>query len=123
MHALAKDRLGAMAQRVEFVTRDFRSPGWYSGLPRYGTVITLQAVHELRHKRRATVLYGQIRSVLSPGGALLVCDHFSGLGGMSDTALYMNVEEQESALRSAGFDEISCLLNKGGMVLFRAHPA
>ncbi len=82
MHVLAKERLGAISGQVEFMNRDFLSPQWCVGLPRYRAVITLQAVHELRHKRRAPALYEQVRSVLAPAGAFLICDHFSGPGGM-----------------------------------------
>ncbi|WP_255466334.1 hypothetical protein [Ramlibacter sp. WS9] len=39
---------------------------------------------------------------------------------MGNNALYMTVEEQAQALRAGGFDEVSELLRKGGMVLFHA---
>jgi SAM-dependent methyltransferase len=120
MHALARARLGDLSDRVEFLTRDFLLPHWSDSLTRYSAVVTLQSVHELRHKRRAPVLYQQVRSRLSDNGVFLVCDHFSGSGGMSNTALFMSLEEHEDALREAGFGSIRCLLNKGGMVLYRA---
>lgn len=123
MHTLASERLGAISQQVEFVLRDFISPGWDDALPRYDTVITLQAVHELRHKRRAPALYDAVRKVLLDNGVFLVCDHFAGSGGMNNTALFMNTQEHEDALRASGFGSVTCLLNKGGMVLYRAKLA
>ena len=123
MHALARERLGVLAQKVEFVLRDFISPQWGEGLPRYNAVITLQAVHELRHKRRAPAFYETVRRLLPRDGVFLVCDHFAGPGGMSNTALYMSTEEHESALRTSGFSDVSCLLNKSGMVLYSAKQA
>lgn len=123
MHALAAERLGALSTQVEFLTVDFLSSQWEEGLPSYNAVITLQAVHEVRHKRRVPMLYDGVRRRLSKDGAFFVCDHFAGLGGMSNTALFMNLEEHENALRTAGFGNVSCLLNKGGMVLYRAMQA
>ena len=109
MHALAKARLGDLSGRVEFLTRDFLSPHWSDSLPQYSAVVTLQAVHELRHKRHAPVLYEQVRNLLSSDGVFLVCDHFSGSGARSNTALFMSLEEHEDLLRQAGFRAIqSC---------------
>jgi SAM-dependent methyltransferase len=122
MHTLAKVRLGETSDRVEFLTRDFLSPRWNDSLPQYSAVLTLQAVHELRHKRRAPFLYEQVRNCLSQDGVFLVCDHFAGSGGMSNSTLYMDVKEHEEALLRAGFGQISCLLNMGGMLLHRARP-
>ena len=42
---------------------------------------------------------------------------------MSNTALFMSLAEHEDALRRAGFGAIRSLLNKGGMVLYRASSA
>jgi SAM-dependent methyltransferase len=82
MHALAQQRLGSLATRARFVVADFRSAGWTMGLSKYHAVVTLQAVHELRHKRRAVGLYQAVRHLLLPGGIFLVCDHVCGEGGM-----------------------------------------
>jgi hypothetical protein len=77
-------------------------------------------VHELRHKRYAEALHSQVRHLLVPGGAYLVCDHFYGEGGMSNAQLYMTVKEQRDALRAAGFTQVDEVLLKGGLVLHRA---
>ena len=121
MHDLAKERLGELAARVQFLEADFRSPQWTADLRPADAVVTLQAVHELRHKRHAPELYRAIRPLLRRGGTFHMCDHFVGVGGMSDTALFMTTEEHEIALRIAGFSKVDLLLQKGGMVLFRAH--
>ena len=47
----------------------------------------------------------------------LVSDHYAGEGGMSNTDLYMTVEEHREVLASAGYRSISELKYKGGMVL------
>jgi hypothetical protein len=65
-------------------------------------------------------LHSSVRKLLRKDGVYLVCDHFVGSGGMTNTDLYMTVEEQYSALENAGFKNIQCVLQKGGLVLHRA---
>ena len=120
MHVLARRRLGALAARADFVLRDFKSPGWTEGLHEFDAVITIQAVHELRHKRYAEELHRQVAAILRPGGTYLVCDHFQGLGGRTNDRLYMTVAEQKYALEVAGFESVYQVLLTGGMVLHRA---
>jgi SAM-dependent methyltransferase len=120
MPARAAHRLGAMTSRVRFVERSFRDPSWSEGLGPFEAVVTLQAVHELRHKRHAVALHAQVRDLLAPGGRYLVCDHFVGPGAMDDSELYMTPDEQRAALEAAGFADVRCLLTKGTMVLHEA---
>lgn len=120
MHELAAQRLGELAGRVQFVERSFREAVWPDGLGQFEFVVTHQAVHELRHKRHAPVLHAQVKQVLLPGGAYLVCDHFSGEGGMSNDQLYMPVAEQRQALLDAGFGSVEQVMLKGGLVLHHA---
>ena len=122
MHQLAARRLGALAQRVQFVERSFLDAEWTAGLGEFDAVVTHQAAHEVRHKSRASTLHSQVARLLRPGGAYLVCDHFAGEGGMKDDQLFMSVEEQRAALHAAGFAKVEQLLHKGGMVLHRASP-
>jgi hypothetical protein len=49
-----------------------------------------------------------------------VSDHFTGEGGMKDEQLYMSVEEQQHALRDAGFSKLRLVLLKGGLALHHA---
>jgi SAM-dependent methyltransferase len=120
MHELARQRLGTLVSRVQFVERNLRDADWDTGLGLFNFAVTHQAVHELRHKRYAPVLHAQVRRLLLPGGAYLVCDHFFGDGGMSNDQLYMTIQEQQGALISAGFTHIEQMLLKGGLVLHRA---
>ena len=119
MHALARERLGTNAERIRFVESDFKQPHWTRGLPTFDAVVTMQAVHELRHKQHAPALYWQVGTVLHPGGSFLMCDHYVGDGAMSDRALFMTMEEHEAALRGAGFTNVHLLLQAGGLVLYR----
>ena len=88
MHDLARDGLAERADRVRFVVADFTQNTWARGLAAFEAIVTVQAVHELRHKRRAPDLYGVIRDLLRARGQLLMCDHFVGEGGMSDGDLF-----------------------------------
>jgi SAM-dependent methyltransferase len=92
MHDLAKEHLGELASRVRFERRDFREPDWASGLSPVDAVLTLQAVHETRHRDRAPALFRQIRESLKPGGLFLYCDHYLKL--VTNPALYLEREEQ-----------------------------
>ena len=120
MHGLAKDRLGELETRATFLERNFKEENWNTGLGSFECVFTNQAVHELRHKRHAVALHSQVREVLAPGGAYLVCDHFAGEGGMKNEALYMSVAEQQQALHAAGFESVHQVMTKGGLVLHHA---
>jgi len=123
MHELAKERLGELADRVQFVEADFRTVQWSAGLPRFDAVVTVQAVHEIRHKRHASSLYRAIRLLVDPAGQFLMCDHFAGAAGMDDVVLFMSPEEHETALRCGGFSNVALLLQREGMVLFSAREA
>lgn len=124
MHNLARERLGEQAQQVNFLLRDFKQDNWFQGLHNIDVVVTNQAVHELRHKRHAPTLHAQVRQLLQPQGAYLVCDHFAGMHncqqGMQNHELFMTVQEQQDALISAGFTQLEPLLCKGSLMLWRA---
>ena len=123
MHSLARERLGTTANAVEFIARDFREPAWIGGLSEISAIVTLQAVHELRHKRRAAALYAQVASLLRPGGLFLMCDHYCGAGGMANDALFMSEPEHVEALAGGGLTGVACVHKEGGMVLYRAETA
>lgn len=120
MHQLARRRLGVLAERAELIERDFKQPGWSERLGVFDCVVTIQAVHELRHKRYAPALHAAVKGLLSPGGRYLVCDHYFGPDAMQNDRLYMTVDEQRAALAKAGFRRAEELLRKGGMTLHRA---
>ena len=123
MHVLARTRLGPLGARVHFMETDFKASGWNTRLPRYQAVVTMQAVHELRHKRHAARLYQAVRELLIPGGVFLICDHICGEGGMQNQALYMNPDEHVGALREGGFASIGEVRREGSLVLYRAEGA
>ncbi len=120
MHRLAGERLKRFADRVTYVERSFKNDDWMTGLGAFDHVVTNQAVHELRHKRYTEPLHRKVRSVLREGGTYLLSDHYFGEDGMKKEGLYLTVEEQQAALRSAGFQDVRELLRQGGMSLHSA---
>lgn len=120
MHKLAEIRLKQHSKRVGFVERDFKDPGWNEGLNQFDAVLTLQAVHELRHKQHATTLHRQVRPLLGPNGIYLYCDHYFGEGAMHNNQLYMSLSEQRQSLESARFQYKEVLI-KGGRALYNAN--
>jgi SAM-dependent methyltransferase len=121
MHTLARERLGLLADRVQFVERSFRDSAWHQDLGPFDFIVTHQTVHELRHKKYASALHSQARELLSANGSYLMCDHFYGEGGMKDDQLYMSLDEQREALRQAGFAKVEQILCRGGLCLYEAH--
>jgi predicted methyltransferase len=58
--------------------------------------------------------------LLHKGGLFLMCDHFAGPGGQSDTDLHLTIDEQRAALESAGFSGITLLSQDHGLAFWRA---
>lgn len=120
MHDLARNRLGPLAKKVGFIKGDFLDPDWCRALGTFDAVVTMQAVHELRHKRRAVALHTAVRSLLGDDGIYLVCDHYAGDDGMRNHELFMTADEQRAALSSAGFGDVHRSRMEAGLVLHRA---
>ncbi len=120
MHDLARSRLGQRASQVTFLHRSFRDSAWTQDLGRYDAVVTNQAVHELRHKRYANALHSQVHGLLEAGAPYVMCDHYCGEGGMSNSQLYMSVDEHRRSLFDAGFRTVEQINRSGGLVMYRA---
>ena len=103
MLALARTRVARHAA-AEFVRGDFKTGQWSEavGGP-FDFVVSMQAVHELRHKRHAQDLYRRIHALLVPGGQLLVCDHLPLDASEKSRTLYQTEAEQLGTLGAAGF--------------------
>ena len=106
--------------RARFMTADFGCSDWISEVGLFDAIATVQAVHELRHKRHAAGLHRLVYGCLQPAGLYLVCDHVVGPKGMTNADLYMTAAEQVEALELAGFREIRVVLKKRGLILFRS---
>ena len=70
----------------------------------FDLIVSLQAVHELRHASRIPKLYAQFHSLLVPGGTILICDHVNSSSPSGQRAAhFMTVEEHLSTFKKAGF--------------------
>lgn len=118
----SRRRLNAYQDRTEFLRADFKSDTW----PRLVTapvdfVVSLQAVHELRHKRHAARLYAQLTPLLAPSAEVLICDHLpSGAHTPRHRVLYMTAEEKLDALSGAGLVGAKVVWSDHDMALYSA---
>jgi len=121
MHTLAGRVLTPFSGRVEFVQRDFRDVDWRRGLPTFDAIVTLQAVHEVRHNRHIPKLLSEIYDSLARNGLFLFCDHYSDPHSSElHSKLYLTREEQPVVLADAHFADIRCLFEKDGMAFYSA---
>ena len=122
MLAQSRTRLARYAERTRFVQADFKSESWpaAAGGP-FDFVISLQAIHELRHKRHAPRLYAQARTLLAPGAELIVCDHLPEMEPSERRrVLYLNRDEYLALLAAAGFAEPQVVWCEHQMAMYRA---
>jgi cyclopropane fatty-acyl-phospholipid synthase-like methyltransferase len=103
---------------AEFVSADFRSEGWiWRVTAPYDAVVSMQAVHEVRHKRHVPRLYGQVHGLLARDGAFLMADRVPEDDSPRSTALFMTEQEQTRALADAGFHNIRVVMSGDALVL------
>lgn len=116
MLEMSRDRLAGFAA-VELVQGDFTRPDWAAALaPPFDAVVTMQAAHEVRHKRHLPRLYAQVHAVLRPGGLLIVADH-EPFEAARSRALHARVDEQQAALAAAGFTDVVVHATHRGLYL------
>ena len=105
MLELSRKRLERFLDRTIFFQRDFKKREWIDGIPAgFDLIVSLQAVHELRHASRIPRLYAQLYQLLLPGGTVLICDHVnSPLPGRHRAAHFMTVGEHLATFKEVGF--------------------
>jgi SAM-dependent methyltransferase len=105
MLELSRNRLAPFKDRIVFIQGDFKKRDWTALVPGgFDLIVSLQAVHELRHASRIPKLYAQLYSLLAPGGTILICDHVnSSSRGGYHAAHFMTVTEHLSTFEEAGF--------------------
>jgi cyclopropane fatty-acyl-phospholipid synthase-like methyltransferase len=118
MLASSRERL-ATFPAASFVRASFKSEDWTRRVGgEFNCVVSMQAVHELRHKRHAQGLYEQVYQVLAVPGLFLVCDHTPFDDSPKSVALYMTEWEQQLALADAGFSNVHVELAMNGLVVY-----
>jgi hypothetical protein len=89
----------------------------------FDCALSMQAVHELRHKRHARRLYEQVYRVLTVPGRILICDHTPFDDSSASAALYMTPQEQQEALVEARFTDVLIELTMASLVLYAGERA
>ncbi|HTL33137.1 MAG TPA: class I SAM-dependent methyltransferase [Kofleriaceae bacterium] len=121
---MCRERLAHSAV-TRYVLGDFKeNPSWPSLVePPFHAVVTMQAVHELRHKRHAVTLYRQVLPLLERRGLLIVCDSNPGTDARS-LALHASDAEQREALTAAGFTDVELnLVDYGKYIVSARRPS
>ena len=109
---------------AHFVSASFKSENWVESVAGpFDCVVSMQAVHELRHKRHAPRLYRQVHQVGATPGHVLICDGLPPDDTPRSLALYMNEQEQFAALSSAGFSRVRVVLSMNGLLLYACDKA
>lgn len=119
MHNMVRERLGPMADGIKFHLADFKKKNWQVSLGKFDFVVTMQAVHELRHKEYAPALFAAVRKLLGEGSVFLYCDHHCGEGGIDNAGLYMSPQEQEATLLQC-FGNATLLHAEGSLILWES---
>ena len=117
MLELSRSRLAKFKDRTVFIQADFKKNDWAAAVPAgFDLVVSLQAVHELRHASRIPKLYAQLYGLLVPGGTILICDHVNSASPSGHRAdHFMTVEEHLSAFKEVGFIKRKRNLPRGGL--------
>jgi len=107
MLELSRNRLAKFKDKTVFIQRNFKEENWTDAVPPgFDLVVSLQAVHELRHASRIPKLYGQLYSLLVPGGTILICDHVNASSPSGHRAAhFMTVEEHLATFKEVGFSK------------------
>ena len=123
MLALSRERLAAFPA-ASFVLESFKSDGWTRRVEgRFDCVLSMQAVHELRHKRHAARVYKRAYEVLTAPGLIMICDHTPFDDSAESPALYMTEQEQQEALAEARFANVHIELSIDSLVLYAGERA
>ena len=123
MLALSRERLSSFPA-ASFVLASFKSDDWPRHVDgRFDCVLSMQAIHELRHKRHATRVYRQAHDVLTAQGVILICDHIPLDDSAKSAALYMSEDEQQAALLAAGFANVRVELVIDRLVVYAGERA
>ena len=123
MLELSRNRLAPFKERTVFIRGDFKKRDWTALVNGGGfdLIVSLQAVHELRHASRIPKLYAQLYSLLVPGGTILICDHVNSASrGGYHADHFMTVSEHLSTFEKAGFTDAREICPAADLSLMRA---
>lgn len=120
MLAMSRENVAGFSA-ARFVLGDFRADSWFArASPPFDSILAMQSVHEVRHKRHVPMLYSRMRRLAAPAATIFVCDHMPKDDSWPAAALYMTEQEQLNALIGAGFEDAAVVKSENGLVLYRA---
>lgn len=119
MLELSQVRLRDFGERTVFHQGSFLDEGWRRSLPApLDAIVSMQAIHEVRHSSRIPKLYRELRLLLREGGVILIADEVND-GDKKEEHL-LSLSEHGASLLVAGFEEFRLVLAAGDLVLFAA---
>jgi SAM-dependent methyltransferase len=119
MLELSRARLRDFGERAVFHEGSFLDERWWQSLPTpFDAIVSMQAIHELRDSARIPKLYSEMKPLLREGGIILIADEVND-GDKKEKHL-LRLNEHETALLKAGFEEIRPVHAAGDLVLFAA---
>jgi ubiquinone/menaquinone biosynthesis C-methylase UbiE len=75
MLAMSRENLAGFSG-ARFILGDFRADSWFAqASPPFDSILAMQSVHEVRHKRHVPMLYSRMRRLAAPAATIFVCDH------------------------------------------------
>lgn len=125
MLELGRHRLAKFQERTVFIQADFKKADWTEAVPTgFDLLVSLQAVHELRHASRIPKLYARLHSLLRRGGTILICDHVNSSSPSGHRAThFMTVEEHLSTFKKVGFINAREICRAADLSLMAAEKA
>lgn len=107
MAELGQKRMAALQKRVRYVLSDLSKPGWSKTIDGpFDAVVSSIAIHNVRSHDIIRSIYGEIFSLVRPGGCFLNFDR-----------MIPTLEEQLKWLREAGFENVECFWESGKRAL------
>lgn len=119
MLELSRARLCEFGERAVFHQGSFLDEGWRQSLPApFDAIVSMQAIHEVRDSAQIPRLYAELRMLLRAGGIILIADEVNA--GDKNEKHLLSLNEHETALSTAGFEQFRLVHAAGDLVLFAA---
>jgi ubiquinone/menaquinone biosynthesis C-methylase UbiE len=107
MAKLGRERMAPLKKRVKYVLSDLSKPGWSKKIDGpFEAAVSSIAIHNVRSHETIRSIYGEVFSLVAPGGCFLNFDRMTP-----------SLEEQLKWLRAAGFEKVKCFWDGGRRAL------
>ena len=107
MAKLGRKRMKDLKGRFKYVLGDFSKPDWGRKIKGpFEAVVSSIAIHNVRSPDIIRAIYGEIFSLVKPGGCFVNFDRMTP-----------SLKEQMKWIREAGFDKVQCLWDGGRRAL------